>query len=60
MSGVAPHPGNNQTCARCGGPIDNDTIHVNHIDGCDDDVPWWCDCPEVCADCCTDPDCPFA
>lgn len=48
-------------CAECGGPTDPDTIHVHHYWDCD----WGgglydgCDCPELCASCCTDPDCPL-
>ena len=46
-------------CSECGAPLDPDTIHIQHTDTvCDGDWgPRGCDCPEVCADCCTDPGC---
>ena len=47
------------TCIECGAPLDPTVTHTQHEAGwCDGDSGDGCDCPEVCADCCTDPDCP--
>ena len=53
------------TCTECGAPLDPTVTHVQH--DCCEAEEWThdrprrddCDCPEVCADCCTDPDCPL-
>lgn len=47
-------------CDECGLPLDPDVIHINHRPYCDPSRPNGCDCPEVCASCCTDPSCPLA
>ena len=43
-------------CSECGASLDPTVIHVRHF-GCSSDDWDDCGCPEVCADCCTDPGC---